>query len=142
MQVRLTNCAEDNSGLLHVSLLSDAISDILSIVASKQKLVIWLHGEVKTPPFSKAARVEVGYLLRLVQRGDKLCLPVSRPMPSIGPGCHELRLTDENREWRVIYHIGADEIHILDVFAKTTNQTPKAIIKACERRLKRYLKVP
>ena len=34
------------------------------------KPLVWLKGEVKTPPFSAEARIEAGYLLRLVQRGD------------------------------------------------------------------------
>jgi hypothetical protein len=28
------------------------------------KPLVWLHGEVKTPPFSKSARIEAGFLLR------------------------------------------------------------------------------
>jgi hypothetical protein len=59
------------------------------------KPLVWLSGEVKTPPFSQAARLEVGYLLRALQRGDKLSMPLFRPMPSIGPRCHELRIVDE-----------------------------------------------
>ena len=34
--------------------------------------------------------------------GPCLSMPVSRPMPSIGPGCHELRITDSNKIWRII----------------------------------------
>jgi len=60
------------------------------------KPLVWLHGEVRTPPFSKAARLEAGLLLRSLQRGENLSLPQSRPMPSIGPRCHELRIIDEN----------------------------------------------
>ncbi|HWL50920.1 MAG TPA: hypothetical protein VNQ90_00690, partial [Chthoniobacteraceae bacterium] len=51
----------------------------------------WLSGEVKTPPMSMEARREVGYLLRMLQEGEKLSLPHSRPMPSVGARCHELR---------------------------------------------------
>ena len=58
------------------------------------KPLVWLKGEVKTPPFSAEARIEAGYLLRLVQRGDTLTLPHSRPMPTVGPRCHELRIND------------------------------------------------
>jgi len=31
---------------------------------AKDKLIAWLHGEIKSPPFSLAARMEAGYLLR------------------------------------------------------------------------------
>lgn len=60
------------------------------------KPLAWLHGEVKTPPFSARARAEAGYLLRLLQEGERLGLPESRPMPRIGSNCHELRVVDEN----------------------------------------------
>jgi len=51
-------------------------------VVRKDKPLAWLHGEVKSPPFSKAARIETGYLLRELQRGKVLAMPHSRPMPT------------------------------------------------------------
>jgi hypothetical protein len=36
------------------------------------KPLVWLKGEVKTPPLSDVARVEAGFLLRRLQRGDLL----------------------------------------------------------------------
>jgi len=99
----------------------------------------WLHGEVKTPPMSKAARREMGMLLRDVQEGEMLSLPQSRPMPSIGKRCHELRVTDENKIWRLIHRIDPDAIVILDVFEKKTNKTPARVIRTCKQRLKLYI---
>ena len=72
---------------------------------SGHKPLIWKHGEVKSPPFSDAARLEAGFLLRQLQAGDKLSLPQSRPMPSIGARCHELRIVDEQVTWRILYRI-------------------------------------
>ena len=103
-----------------------------------EKPLAWLHGEVKTPPFSKEARLEVGFLLRQLQQGEKLSMPHSRPMPSIAPRCHELRINDENKTWRIIYRIDPDAIIILEVFEKKTNQTPATVIDACQGRIKRY----
>ena len=102
------------------------------------KPLVWLKGEVKTPPFSAAARVEAGVLLRRLQHGEKLSLPHSRPMPSIGHACHELRVRDANRTWRIVYSVDADAIVILGVFAKTTRRTPETVIEDCKRRLKLY----
>jgi len=48
------------------------------------KPLVWLHGQVKTPPFSSEARVEAGFLLRRLQRGETPGLPASRPMPAVG----------------------------------------------------------
>ena len=106
--------------------------------ARRDKPLAWLHGEIKTPPFSAAARVEAGVLLRRLQRGESIGLPHSRPMPVIGNGCYELRVLDAGRTWRIVYCIQADAIVILDVFAKTTTKTPQAVVKACEKRLRQY----
>ncbi len=75
-------------------------------VAPSDKPLVWLRGEVKTPPFSLAARLEAGVLLRRLQRGEKLALPHSRPMPGIGARCHELRITDAGTIWRIVCRSG------------------------------------
>lgn len=104
----------------------------------QEKPLIWLKGEVKTPPFSKEARIEAGCLLRDLQEGIKLSLPHSRPMPSIGRRCHELRITDRNEIWRVIYRIDTDAILIVEVFKKKTRETPKRVMDESKKRLMKY----
>jgi len=106
------------------------------------KPVFWLQGEVRTPPFSAAARIEAGMLLRRLQRGEKLSLPHSRPLPAIGPACHELRIRDADRNWRIVYYIDADAIAVLDVFPKTTRKIPPRVIGACKRRLAEFRSTP
>jgi phage-related protein len=69
------------------------------------KLLVWLHGEVKTSPFTLTARIEAGFLLRQLQQGENLGLPNSRPMPSIGTHCHELRIRDQDKNWRIVYRV-------------------------------------
>ena len=103
-----------------------------------EKPLVWLHGEVKTPPFSHTGRIEAGYLLRQLQRGEKLLLPRSRPMPSIGSRCHEIRINDENKTWRIVYRIEDDAVIILDVFEKKTQKTPDGVIENCKRRIRLY----
>ena len=98
----------------------------------------WIHGEVKTPPMSLEARREIGFLLRELQEGVTLTMPHSRPMPIIGPRCHELRVNDQNKTWRVILRIDAQAILILEVFEKKTNKTPQTVVDVCRQRLKRY----
>ncbi len=85
-------------------------------IRASDKPLVWLRGEVKSPPLSRSTRIEAGYLLRLLQRGAKLSMPQSRPMPSVGVRCHELRLDDDGRAWRIIYRLDADAIVILAVF--------------------------
>lgn len=107
-------------------------------MSNLDKPLVWLQSEIKSPPFSASARMETGYLLRLLQRGDRLSLPHSRPMPIIGPRCHELRIVDGEKNWRVLYRIDTDAIVILEVFQKKTQATPKYVIENCKRRAKYY----
>ncbi|MHB8482178.1 MAG: type II toxin-antitoxin system RelE/ParE family toxin [Nitrospiria bacterium] len=104
-------------------------------MAKEKKPIIWLHGEIKTPPFSKEARIETGYLLRRLQNGDKLSLPHSRPMPTIGVRCHELRINDKNKTWRIVHRLDNDAVVILEVFEKKSNNTPKEVIDTCKKRI-------
>ena len=107
-------------------------------MSPKDKPLVWLNGEVKTPPFSEEARLGAGYLLRLLQRGESIGMPHSRPMPSVGHRCHELRITDRNVSWRIVYRIDSDAIVLLDVFSKKTGKTPKRVIELCKKRLKDF----
>jgi phage-related protein len=107
-------------------------------VSPSDKPLVWLHGEIKTPPFSEAARIEAGYLLRLLQKGQALAMPHSRPMPVVGPRCYELRVRDADADWRIVYRADTDAVVILAVFRKTRRTTPKGIIDACIRRLREY----
>lgn len=102
------------------------------------KPLVWLHGEIKTPPFSQEARLEAGVLLRRLQQGENLNLPHSRPMPSIGENFYELRVRDAQKNWRIIYRIDEDLILILAVFNKTTRKTPISVIDTCQKRLSKY----
>jgi phage-related protein len=108
------------------------------VTRDTNKPLVWLHGEVRTPPLTATARLEAGVLLRRLQRGESLGLPHSRPLPVVGRRCHELRITDEDAAWRIVYRTDTDAIVIVEVFAKKTQATPKAVIAACRRRLQSY----
>jgi phage-related protein len=110
-------------------------------MSPRDKPLVWLRGEVKTPPFGANARVEAGFLLRRLQRGELLGLPHSRPMPSVASGCHELRIVDGDLNWRIMYYIATDAVVILDVFRKKTETTPKSVLDDCRRRLAEFLKL-
>ena len=107
-------------------------------MSSNDKALIWLYGEVKSPPFSKEARLEAGFLLRRLQKGERLEMPHSRAMPAIGGGCRELRIVDADATWRIIYRVDSDAIVIVDVFSKKSRTTPRSVIDVCKRRLREY----
>ena len=102
------------------------------------KPLVWLHGDVKSPPFSAEARLVAGYMLRLLQKGESLALPHSRPMPTIGRRVHELRINDRDNTWRIVYRIDSDAIVIAEVFAKKSQQTPRQTMSICKLRLAQY----
>jgi phage-related protein len=87
---------------------------------------------------SKASRQRTGFLLRRLQEGETLSLPDSRPMPSIGSRCHEIRVEDGGVAWRLFYRIDEDAIVILEVAKKKTRATARTMIEACKRRLRDY----
>ena len=65
-------------------------------------------------------------------------MPHSRQMPSIGTHCHELRVRDANKNWRIIYRIDDDAILIVEVFNKSSKETPDSVIDICKKRLGKY----
>lgn len=99
----------------------------------KDKTLIWLSGEIKSPPFSEKARREAGFNLRVAQKGLQLSNPPFDPMPEIGKNCYDLHIKDSDKTWRIIIHIDTD-----CVFARKTKKTPENVKKVCIRRLKRY----
>ena len=103
------------------------------------KPLVWLRGEIKTPPFSREARLEAGFLLRRLQDGELLGMPASRPLSEIGPNCHELRVIDRDATWRIVYHVADDAIVVVEVFSKKTRTLPDRVARAAKRRLKEYL---
>jgi phage-related protein len=106
--------------------------------ARADKPLVLLHGGIKTLPLSAEARKEVGYLLRRLQRGEPVGMPHSRPMPPVGPRCHELRVNDANGTWRVFYRIDDDAVLVAGVEAKKTQKAPKAVIDKVAARLAGY----
>lgn len=110
-------------------------------MTESDKPLVWLRGEIQSPPFSKEARIEAGLLLRRLQRGELLAMPQSRAMPRIASGCHELRINDRNQTWRIVYFVDSEAVVILDVFSKKTAKTPGPVIDNCRRRLKQYQKL-
>jgi phage-related protein len=107
-------------------------------MGSADKPLVWLHGQIKTPPFSAEARIEAGVLLRRLQGGEQLGLPQSRPLPVIGARCHELRIPDAAATWRIVYRTDPDAIIIAEVFSKKSRATPRHVIQTCRYRLRGY----
>jgi phage-related protein len=103
-----------------------------------RKPVVWLQGEIKTPPFTAKGRKEAGLLLRLLQEGERLEMPQAERLPDVGPRCGALRVRDAGHNWRIMHRVDADAILILEVYPKKTRKIPDDVIQRCKQRLKQY----
>ena len=54
--------------------------------------------------FPEGVRKELGKAIFDLQRGEVLPMPLSRPMPSVGPGVEELRIRDRSGIYRAFYY--------------------------------------
>jgi phage-related protein len=76
-------------------------------------------------------------LLALLAEGENLGMPVSRPMPGIENGVHELRIKDHTGQFRVFYFTkDANAILVFHLFKKKTQETPAQEIETGKKRLK------
>lgn len=73
-----------------------------------------------------------------MQQGYELREPISKKLRS-EPDLFELRIHDGPLSWRIIYHVGRDEVVVLTMFKKKTERTPAQALKVSEQRLSRYL---
>ena len=104
---------------------------MISYVKAALKDILKFPTEIKADLVDLLAELDVGV---------KLSMPLSRPMPSIGKGVHELRLKDASGVYRVIYiFVSQNNIWVIHGFKKTTEQTAKQDIDLAKKRLKEVL---
>jgi phage-related protein len=103
-----------------------------------RKPLVWLHGEVKTPPFTAEGRQEAGLLLRLLQEGERLRMPFAEPLPDVGARSGALRIREAEHNWRIVYRIDSDAVLVLGVYSKKSRKIPDEVIASCKQRLKKY----
>lgn len=101
---------------------------MIVILAPCQREVLLLPSAIRGDLADALARLDAGL---------KLSMPLSRPMPGIGAGVHELRLKDRSGHYRVFYAvIDRGIIYVLHAFKKTTDTTPKRARELAQRRFK------
>lgn len=73
-----------------------------------------------------------------LERGHMLSMPLSRPMPSIGAGVHELRLKDRSGVYRCVYWLaGGGFIYLIHAFKKATQKTSQRDMEIARERLRK-----
>lgn len=83
------------------------------------------QGELDDLP--EEVRGDLADAIARLERGLILSMPFSRPMPSIGPGAHELRLTHGSGTYRVFYALRSGTIYLLGAFKKKAQETPQRV---------------
>ncbi len=90
--------------------------------------------------FPEEIRRELGRAIFDLQKGEKLSMPLSRPMPSVALGVEELRVKDSSGAYRVFYFTRLVEaIVVFHAFGKKSQKTPPHEISIGQRRLKEML---
>ena len=78
--------------------------------------------------------------LALLMSGENLGMPLSRPMPVIAHGAHEIRLKDRQGQYRVFYFVKArDAVLVFHFIKKKTQATPGHEIEVAQKRLEDML---
>lgn len=79
-------------------------------------------------------------LFAILAEGESVGMPLSRPMPSVENGAHELRIKDRSGNYRVFYYTKHQSaILVFHMFKKKTEKTPDREINTAKSRLKEML---
>jgi len=101
---------------------------VIVVAPACRREVEGLPDEVRGDLADALARLDAGLMLSM---------PLSRAMPSVGRGVHELRLRDRSGHYRVVYAlVGRGRVYLLHAFKKTTQATPQRSIDVARKRLK------
>lgn len=86
--------------------------------------------------FPKPVRVGFGEAILDLQRGARLGMPLSRPMPQVSPGVQELRIRDTTGIYRAFYLVRSMHgVLVFHAFQKKTQKTPAREIRIGRKRL-------
>ncbi|ESZ32871.1 type II toxin-antitoxin system RelE/ParE family toxin [Mesorhizobium sp. M0751] len=102
------------------------------------KVIEWLgSSRADVRAFPDDARIEAGWQLELVQRGDD---PDDwKPMQIVGAGVREIRVREASGAFRVIYLATLeDRVLVLHAFQKKAQATSKKDLDLAAQRLKRW----
>jgi phage-related protein len=90
--------------------------------------------------FPLEPRQRAGYQLYMIQMGLE---PLDwKPMPSIGPGCAEVRVRSARDAYRVLYVASVgNAVYVLHCFQKKTRQTAKADLDLAKQRHKQMIEL-
>ncbi|MNL38995.1 hypothetical protein D3C87_1612470 [compost metagenome] len=105
------------------------------------KPILW-HSKAKEEisTFPEDVKRDLGYLLYLLQIGEGLSMPHSRPMRTVGSGVAELRVRGKDSHYRAFYLQKTNAgILVFHAFVKKTQATAMIDINLGRKRLSELL---
>jgi len=91
--------------------------------------------------FPANVKKEIGDAIRGLQNSKILEMPLSKAMPGIAPGVHEIRVRSEDGSYRAFYYLKIKyNVLIFHAFKKKTQKTPEKEIRTAKIRLRENLK--
>jgi phage-related protein len=121
-----------SEGPLNRSLRNETIYFVRAVFHPQARVVL----RTLPDPIQKA----MGKAILELQRGAVLKMPLARPMPSVGPGVHELRIKVASGAYRSLYVVKFREaVYVLHVFKKRSRATSLRDIELGRKRLKEIL---
>ena len=107
------------------------------------KKTLIIHGIVAKviKELPSEVKFDLAEVFTKLQYGMVLGLPISRPMPVVQTGAHEIRLHDRSKSYRVFYYVKSHQgILVFHIFEKKTQKTTERQIRLAKIRLKEMLK--
>ena len=85
-------------------------------------------------------RIQVVESLDLLATGLSIGMPLSRPIPDIAHGVHELRVKDQSGQYRVFYYTKShNSLIVFHFLKKKTQKLPVKELKLARQRLRSIL---
>ncbi|MBC8106833.1 MAG: type II toxin-antitoxin system RelE/ParE family toxin [Anaerolineae bacterium] len=82
----------------------------------------------------------MGDAIKELQDGAHLTMPLSRPMPSLASGVHEIRVRDAAGIYRAFYLTRSERgVIVFHAFDKRTQKTPQREIEIGRKRLRELI---
>lgn len=105
-----------------------------------QSVLIYDTAQREISSWPVDVKKDLGSVLTLLQKGTSVGMPDVRPMPSVGKGVSEIRVSDGSGTYRAFFVVWTDAgILVFHGFKKKTQSTPRAEIETAKKRLKAFL---
>lgn len=125
---------------LYIFAINQLTSRLGSETIQMKEIIFHYKAREVVQSFPREIRRSLGKALRELQTGEKLGMPLSRPMSAVGIGVSELRIKDSSGAFRVFYLTKSIRgILVFHAFRKKSQKTPLREIELGRKHLREML---